>query len=166
MDDIFGRIVAGILAAFVLIFLPLTVVSLKNENTAQAYIQNEIVRFIDDARATGSISVEAYEDLCYTIDKLQPLCEIKIVHSESYEVTEDGYTDVYYYEYHTNEVLDSMYADEKGRYRMKQGDFIKISVHNTTPTLATRLYRVINFSYHNDTTIFCTYSGYVGNDAG
>jgi len=127
MDDFLGRLAAGIFAIFVLFFLPLTTISLKNENTAQAYIQNEIVRFVDDARATGSISKEAYEDLCYQIDILQPLCEIKIVHSESYEITENGFTDVYYYEYHTDEVLDAMYADENGRYRMKQGDFIEIS---------------------------------------
>ena len=64
MGEAFGRVVAIVFGILILLYIPLLIVGLKADNTSQAYIDNAVVEFVDNARATAKISPEAYERLC------------------------------------------------------------------------------------------------------
>lgn len=167
MGEAFGRVVSVVFGILVLFFLPLLILGLKADNIAQARIDNAIVEFVDNARATAKISSEAYERLCQKIDSIQPFCEIQITHSEYllFPDTSCGVADGYY-DTGKVDILDYIYPEtgENRDYEMKLGDFINVTVYNTKPTLGTKLYRLIMPYYApNDRVLYSTYSGYVGN---
>ena len=71
MDDVFGKILASVAGVLLLLFLPILCITLKAENTSQALIDNAVVEFVDNARATAQITPEAYEELDRTISAVQ-----------------------------------------------------------------------------------------------
>lgn len=167
MGESFGRVVAIVFGILVLFFLPLLILGLKADNIAQARIDNAIVEFVDNARATAKISPEAYESLCQKIDSIQPFCEIQITHSEPFAVADaEGNIIDGYYDTGKIDILDYIYPEvgEDRDYEMMLGDFLNVTVFNTKPTLGTKLYRLIMPYYApNDCVLYSTYSGYVGN---
>lgn len=167
MGDSFGRVVAIVCGVLALFFLPLLIIGLKSDNTAQALIDNEVVEFVDNARATAKITPEAYENLCKKIDSIQPFCEIQITHSEKCSVADEtGEIVTYYDDTGKMDILDYMYPEtgENRYYEMKNGDFLNVTVYNVKPTLGTKIYRFIMPLYApNNTVLYTTYSGYVGN---
>lgn len=169
MSESFGRIVAIVMGVLIMFYLPLLVIGLKADNTTQAQIDNAVVEFVDNARATGRISPEAYEHLCAKIDMVQPFCEIEITHSGQFSIlNEIGETEISYYDTAKLDILDYMYppTGENRYYEMKNGDFLNVTVYNTKATLGTKIYRFIMPMYApNETVIYTTYSGYVGNYA-
>lgn len=168
MDDAFGRIVAIIFGAAILFYLPILCISLKMDNTTQAYVDNAVVEFVDNARATGIITDRAYEELCRKIDQVQPLCEVQIVHSSRYVTTDgEGGYDTFYFDYQKTDILDVIYtaSGDNEPYNMKNGDFLQVIVYNRTPTLATKIYRFMMPLYNpSNVSIYTCYSGYVGNN--
>lgn len=168
MEDSVGRIIAGVLGVLLLFYLPILCLSIKKDNTAQAYMDNAVVEFVDNARATGKITDEAYEDLCSKIDAAQPCCEIQIVHSVKYAVSDGaGGVEIYYYDKQKDEILEEIYTKkgENKPYYLRHGDFIQVKVRNKQPTLATKIYRLLLTNYNPDNvTLFTCYSGYVGNN--
>lgn len=167
MSDAFGRIVAIIASVFVLFFLPMIIVTQKMDNTAQAYIDNAVVEFVDNARATGVVSPQSYEKMCREIDTIQSNCLIEIRHSSRQAVSDGTEIEIQYYDYFKDDILAVMYppAGANQKYKMKNGDFISVTVYNKTPTLGTRLYRMIMPLYNpSGVTIYSTYSGFVGNN--
>jgi len=168
MEDILGKVLAIIASVYVLFFLPLTIVALKMDNTSQAYIDDAVVEFVDNARSTAIITTKAYEELCNRINMVQGNCTVEITHSSEYYIL-DGHTLVpLYYDYQKGDILDRIYTVAGGnqKYEMKNGDFISVTVYNNSPTLATQLYRMIMPGYNKSgISIYSTYSGYVGNNA-
>ncbi len=167
MEDNFGRVIAGVIGVLFLFFLPVLNISLKSDNTSQAYIDNAVVEFVDNARATGQITDEAYEKMCSKIDLIQPFCDIQISHSSKYAVGDGhGGYEICYFAYQKSDILDTIYTQsgENKPYYLKHGDFLQVTVVNTQPTLATKLYRLIMPQYNpNNVTLYTCYSGYVGN---
>lgn len=167
MEDALGRIVAIIASVFVLFFLPMIIVTQKMDNTAQAYIDNAVVEFVDNARATGVVSAAAYEKMCRQIDNIQSNCTVEIRHSSRLAVSDGVDVEIQYYDYFKDDILSAIYtpAGENQKYRMKNGDFIAVTVYNNSPTMGTRLYRMIMPLYNpSGKTIYSTYSGFVGNN--
>lgn len=168
MEDALGKILAIIAGVFVLFFLPLTIVALKMDNTSQAYIDDAVVEFVDNARSTAIITTNAYEELCNKINTVQSNCTVEITHSSKYVVLDGHDLVTQYYDYQKGDILDVIYtgAGTNLKYEMKNGDFISVTVYNNSPTLATQLYRMIMPGYNKSgISIYTTYSGYVGNNA-
>lgn len=168
MEDAFGKVIAIVAGVFVLFFLPITVVALKMDNTSQAYIDDAVVEFVDNARATAIITDSAYEELCRRIDAVQSNCTVEIKHSSKYVVLDGHDLVTLYYDYHKPDILKVIYpsSGQNRKYEMKNGDFISVTVYNNSPTLATQLYRMVMPGYNaSGVSIYTTYSGYVGNNA-
>lgn len=172
MGDILGKVLAIIGACFALI-VAIMIVAQKQDTVKQDYINNTVVEFVDNARAAGKITPQAYEKLCSGVDHAHMLCEINIIHSSAYTVPTDvidpntGYyeTATYRYDYTKSEILSVMYPDagDNQEYQMKNGDYIKVEVKNITPTLGTKIMHFF-FIGAADTTLFTSYGGYVGNN--
>lgn len=84
MGDILGKVFVGIMAAFLMFFLPIMLIATKQDTLKQNYIDSAVVEFVDNARGAGKITPEAYEMLCRKIDNAHNYCEIEIEHSSKY----------------------------------------------------------------------------------
>lgn len=169
MEDSLGRLIAGILSVLVMVYLPVMSIAQKQENTKQSFIDNAVVEFVDNARATGKITDDGYEELCSQIDTVEGGCRIELYHKERYEVMNpDGEIETYYAVNTKPEILDDIYTaiGNNKPYYMSHGDFLQVTVYNESPTIATRIVRLLlpRFMEHN-TTLYTNYSGYVGNIA-
>ena len=173
MGDILGKIFAAIFGCVVMFIVPVMIIAQKQDSIAQNYIDNAVVKFVDNAKTAGKITPQAYEELCNGVDMAHMLCEIKITHSSAYTVPTDvldpetGYyeTATYRNDFIKEEILSVMYPDtgDNQDYRMKNGDYLKVEVINVTPTLGSRMVRMFT-TKNPDVTLMTTYGGYVGNN--
>ncbi len=183
MQDIIGKFFMIVLGTILLFFVPVTIIALKQDNTAQVYIDNAVSEFVDNARATARITPESYEKLVQKVDAAQPGCNIQIIHSSAYvmpdigndELSLDDLHNKYEYtthkeDYYTQEILNTMFYDKDGHdirkdYLLKSGDFLKVIVdNNDNPTLGAKLIGIVSTKY-NQQTLYTSYGGYIGNYA-
>lgn len=173
MGDVLGKIFVGIFGCILMFIVPVLLIAQKQDTVSQSYIDNAVVEFVDNARAAGKITPQAYERLCNGVDMAHLLCEIKITHSSAYTVPtnvidpQTGYyvTETYREDFIKEEILAVMYPDvgDNVDYQMKNGDYLKVEVQNISPTLGSRMLRMFTTKNH-DTTLFASYGGYVGNN--
>lgn len=171
MNDVLGKfavIIGGVILVF---FIPLTIISLKQDNTSQTYIDNAVVEFVDNARASARITPTAYEKLVQKINLAHSPCTIEIWHSAKYAApvynTATGeYESMDAYEdFSKEDILNHMYPDDYTMhdYILKEGDFLQVTVSVEKPTLGARMAGVFLPGYDKK-SIFTAYGGYVGNE--
>lgn len=171
MNDIIGKfaiIIAGVILVF---FIPLTIISLKQDNTTQSYIDNAVMEFVDNARASARITPKAYEKLVDKVNIAHAPCTIEIWHSAKYTVPDyNSATGAYgsitaHEDFSKMYILEHMYPDNftAKDYELKEGDFLQVTVSADSPTLGSRMAGVFLPGY-NKRSIFTAYGGYVGND--
>ncbi len=176
MGDVLGRIFMAIFGSILLFIMPVVLIAQKQDLLAQTYIDNAVVEFVDNARASGKITYRAYEQLCNKVDAAHMLCDIRITHSAAYVVPtskdENGYfdTEVYHYDYTKEDILNKIYPEpvdgviqDEVDYPMKNGDYLKVEVKNISPTLGVRMARMVSLR-RDDATLYSSYGGYVGNN--
>lgn len=170
MEDLFGKVVAIVFLVLGLLFLPLLCIPIIMDNISQASIESAVVEFVDNARSTGKITYHEYEDLCYTIDSFQEFCNIQIKHSSDMVIPGAASNEIehYYADYNKNDILEVIYESsttENLPYRMRNGDYLTVTVYNTKPTLATKIYRILMPLYNpSGVTIYVNYGGMIGNN--
>lgn len=178
MQDIVGKFFAIIFGSTILFLMPVTIMALKQDNTAQTYINDAVVEFVDNARTSGKITADDYRHLTEKIDIIQARCNITMTHSSAYTVpgnvaatvvpdavfSEHDFSKVsqdYNRDDITKRIFDS--GTEENDYELKNGDYLKVVVYNEEPTLGSRLLGFFLASYAQN-TIYTSYGGYVGND--
>ena len=85
MSDIFGRMMAAIAGVVLMFMVPLTIIMLKQDEAKQTVIDDAVVEFVDNARASGEITPNAYAQLMHKINSAQP-CDVTITYESSVEV--------------------------------------------------------------------------------
>ena len=178
MEDSFIKVVMIFVGSIFLFVVPLTVYAQRYDAVRQVVLDDAVVEFVDNARASGEITPEAYRKMCKKIDNAHKTCHIEIRYATAYEspdsVTPAGTWSVKRYldEYNTTDILGYMfpaqpasgiYGDERS-YKLKEGGFLSVEVNNVTPTVGAQMMRLFIPSYtgHN---LHTSYSGYVGNTA-
>lgn len=167
LADSIGHLFALIAGIFLLFFLPILIVTAKMDATSQNLIDNAVVEFVDNARSTAVITDSSFETLVRKIDSAQPNCIIEITHASKYAVLNGTEVETLYRHYGKGEILNTIYtvAGDNQAYKMKNGDYLTVKVYNSSPTLATKLYRMISHNFNpSGVTIYSVYSGYVGNN--
>lgn len=190
MGDLIGKILVMLVGFTMIFYVPVMVISLKQDTTTQAYVDNAVVEFIDDARGSAQITPLAYETMARKVYAALPNAEIEIYHEALYldeaagsDAGVPGYggfdSDRSYNAaiFNKDDILAAIYGkdpmdggtgyydDEHLRnYELKNGDHIKVVAYNTTPTLGGRLLGVILPRYDGRRAIFASYGGYVGNN--
>ena len=166
MGDILGKFVVILFGTMFLFFVPLTIIALKQDNAAQSYINNTVVEFVDNARASGRISPEAYEKMCSKVFAAHSHCRIELYHGAKYSIPNGTGEFINGSEYYkTDEILTKMgYGTNTVRdYELKEGDYIKVIVNNESPTLGGALVSAFVVGY-DTSNLFVSYGGYVGNN--
>lgn len=164
MSDAFGRIVSSVFVVLAVCYFLITARAMEQENTFQTYLNSAVVEFVDNAKSSGKITAESYEELCYKIDSVIPLANLEITHQAAYAaIDEGGNVNVHYYSFVKDEILPVIY-NGSGEYNMHNGDYLKVTVYNTEPTLATRLMHLFSQNQRSgNTSLYVTYSGGIAN---
>lgn len=162
--DAFGKILAYTFSILMIGYFVITVRGLNQDDLAQTYLNSAVIEFVDDARSSGKITARSYTDLCYKVDTVVPLANIEIVHQAAYFVAdEDGNINVHYYATVKEDILSAIY-NGTGEYDMHNGDYLKVTVYNTEPSLGSKLMRVFSQRPDNyNVSLYVTYSGSIGN---
>ena len=181
--DIFGRVWAVILAVMVMFITPVAIFAQKQDVTVQNYVDDAAHEFIDISRSTGYIAESSYDRLINRLDNTGNVYDIKLTHykERQYPVFESGEVVDYDtgYDIETTDtvlgIIYGTYEDEEGnaihgenaehRYSMSSGDYIKIEIKNTNPTLGRRFMSLLFMRPAEGGQIFTSYGGYVGNEA-
>lgn len=165
MDNILGQIAGVIMLCLMLFFVPVMLISQKQDMVKQNYMDDCVKEFVDNARAAGKITPRAYEALCEKIDIAHMPCELHITHSSIYTVPAAGShkTETYRFDYNKKEIIDRMYEGDEKDYLMQNGDYLKVEVFNATPTLGTALAKSFNGAVP-DVSLYTSYGGFVGNN--
>mgnify|MGYP003295287183 CR=1 FL=1 len=143
----------------------------KMDNNSQTYCNDAIEEFVDNARASGYISAEAYLEMMRKINDSGNLYEVQIAHRSK---TSMPYIDEYgnqidgkfvdsYNAYYKDEILGYIFPSGGGDYNdysLKNGDYIKVSFYLKDATLGSKLLRFITTK--SIKTISGSYGGYVG----
>lgn len=155
---------------FGFIFLTM-VVTFKMDNDSQTYCDNAIHEFVDQSRATGYISPQAYLKMVNKMNNTGNLYDIEIVHQStkvapyvdvSGNEKQGEYAEIYD-AYYKEEILEELFpisTSSYGTYPLKNGDYIKVTYSLKEPTLAAKMISMI--STHSLKTIHGSYGGYVG----
>lgn len=174
MDDIIGKLFIMIIGSIALFIIPLTITAQRQDATKQTSIDDAVVEFVDNARASGEITPEGYRKMCTKIDNAHKTCHIEIEYKIAYEApdtlnpaTNTWSTHRLLDEYNTKDILTYMFPDTGGDeriYKLKEGGFLSVTVDNVSPTLGAQMMKLFVPSYtsHN---LHTSYSGYVGNTA-
>ncbi len=158
MAEVFDKIIVIIVTAVLMFIVPVLLVANRLDQSAQSYMDSAVISFVDDIRVMGKITPEAYEDLVKSLNQVQPCCDIDIVVSCKEVIPgEDGKVFSYYRDMYKSELVGEMYA-EGGRNSvyLSNGDYIKVTVKTTQPTVAQRMLSVSEY-----VPLYVTYGGWV-----
>ena len=139
MGDSLVTIVAIFLAAILMFVFPLAAISEMNDNEALAMVQSYTTEFVSLIRTKGVITKEDYDayiqKLYATGNSYAIEFEIKISDVNPGKKTENQqFGDTVYYSVFTTQVEEDIKIS--GKYKLKQGDFVSVSVRNTNTTIS------------------------------
>ncbi len=191
MSDIFGRLIMYLGGTVFLFIVPIMIILLKFDDVRQTEIDDAVVEFVDNARASGKITDTSYRTLTTRVNTAFSRCDIDIfyessqaapvpVYSGSGAVT--GYTtDRVLLGYSKEDITDYIYfvTDDYGKivtdaaghkqnldsykdFPLKEGGYISVRVISRAPTPGSEMVRLFLPSYQGN-TLYSSYSGYVGN---
>lgn len=174
MQDIIGRFWVIIIACFAILITPVLIISLKQDALSQSIVDNAAAEFVENAVGAGNFTLDGYYKLLSDVNKIGTPCEVNIIHSTSVMYGEEvvlgtsasGQPLISYdvgktmIDHGTEEVLTALIRD--GEYGMKQGDYLKVTVKNTQPTMGSKLYGLIMKRFVSK-DIYTCYSSVVGN---
>lgn len=174
MNDIVGRIWAMVFGIMIMFVGSLTLFSLKQDMISQNIVNTATQEFVDISRQTGTVTKSQYQNFISKLDSTKNIYTVKMQHfkQKTAVVGTDGAPqdrgdsfETYFMTYTQDEILDSIDANADSKYYMSPGDFFKVTVTNTTPTLGRRLLGVFIFRPTNTGgQIYSSYGGKVGND--
>ncbi len=173
MTDAVGRLFAGVFGAILIFIVPLTFLFVKQDDAKQTIINDAVVEFVDNARASGEITQTAYQRMMDRIVTVQS-CDVDVTYSSVYVYPEtDATGKVTGYRqaqrgYSNSEIFSDVYDESPtdktaGYMALKDGGYLSVDVKNNTPTMGTKMLRLF-IPGHAGRSISSTYGGYVGNN--
>ena len=91
MSDILGKLASFLLGAVILFIVPVMLIAIKQDDTKQTVIDDAVIEFVDNARASGQITPFAYQTMCKKISSVQEACKVDMTYDSaiSYSVPVD-----------------------------------------------------------------------------
>lgn len=142
MSDTLITIVAIFLAAILMFIFPLMSVSERSDDISQLSVQTAVTEFVDNARATGEITMDNYTNLVTTVSATGNTFDIEMevkvldenVGKKSAWTQGTVIGENVYYSIYTSQIVEEI--TESGTYKMKEGDIFSASAKNTNKTLS------------------------------
>lgn len=158
-------------------FTPLLLFANKVDSTTETYVADRVNTFVNRSCATGIITSAEYEEMINGLDATGIAYNIYLIHSNekvSPTVKEDGSLeynacDSYYEEYRNDEIYNVLFPEDgttdNKKYYLNEGDYLRIVVENSSPTLGRRLFGMITFGDNDSKSIMVSRGDYVGHEA-
>lgn len=180
----FGKIIAILIAAFLLFICPIQFVAQKQDILMQQYVTTETSYFIDSVRNLGYVTKQMYEEYMRRIEIGNNLYEIELTHYHALLYNEDGEQvgtdykevsgyvgeeeDVYrrYMCYYTPDILEVLYYEESDCiYKMKQDDYLTIKVKLKNKSPGKRIQELLVGIDYTDGNYVTVYGGLIRDEA-
>ena len=171
MSDTLITIVAIFLAAILMMVVPLMTMSDKVDITTQTEVEKITSEFINQIKTTGKLTEDKYstylEDLNATGNTYDVTLEFKILDEnpgkKTLQTVKDKIGENYYTSVFTSQIEEVLKDETKNKtYKLHEGDFVSVTVKNTSITLAQKmqsfLYSIVGKDAYKITT---TQSGLV-----
>lgn len=151
MSDSLATIIAIFVAAILMFIFPLMAITARNDDIVKTTVQTATTEFVQQVATEGHITQESYNDftskLYATGNSYDVQIEAKILDENpgkktvitSPELIGENVT----YSVYTSKIEEDIFGTD-GRFKLKQGDTIIVTVKNTNTTIATQL---TNFFY-------------------
>ena len=145
MSDTLITVIAIALAAILMFVFPLMTMSDRTDDVAQLTVETATTEFVDNVRTTGKITPENYDSFVQSINSTGNTydveIEIKVLdENPGKKTTQTNRTTIgenVYYSIYTSQIEDVL--NTKGKYLLKEGDMVSVSVKNTNRTIAQML---------------------------
>lgn len=145
MSDTLITIIAIFLAAVLMFVFPLLSVSERNDDIAQLAAQTATSEFVNKVKTTGTVTESNYSTLQQTLNAtgntFNVEVELKILDENlSAKVGQASLNKIgenVYYSVYTSQMEDVLKSN--GKYLLKEGDMISVTVKNTNKTIAEML---------------------------
>ena len=149
MSDTLITIIAILLAAVLMFIFPLLSVSERSDDISQLSVAAATTEFVDNARATGKITMDEYTKLVSTINATGNSYDIEMevkvldenVGKKSAWTQGTVIGENVYYSVYTAQIVEVLQDkgniyNSNGVYAMKEGDIFSASAKNTNKTIA------------------------------
>lgn len=179
MMNAISKIIAILLAAILLYLVPTYTSFQRQEDISQLIAQQAVVTFVDAARNKGYISPTMYHDFQNMLRSSGNDYKVEMVHSRKrydpiYSDSNVFQNDIQvsYDEFIEQDILKILFPentlpddDERRMYKMRVGDFFKVTITNINKTNATTMKEFLTGTHVGDVaTIVIPYGGMVYNE--
>lgn len=169
MSDSFITIIAIFFAAVLMFVFPLMTLADRNDDVTQLAVQTATAERVDEIRRTGKLTEDQYNSYISTLAATGNAYDVElrfqILDENPSKKTSDGngvtvIGENVYYSVYTTQIVDRLASE--GKYTLKEGDIVSITVKNRGQTLAQTLRNVYyKVSGNNTYTIYASSSGTV-----
>lgn len=147
MEDTTTSVIAIILAAILMLLVPLVIIADRNDDLAVLSVQTLTAEFVDEIIKTGKLTEEEYQrfinSLSTTGNTYEINIEIKILDDNTAKrqtmltgsVGENSYYSIY-----TTQIEDKLFSNENNKeIILKEGDIVSVEARNNSKTLSQSL---------------------------
>lgn len=176
MEETTVSIIGMLIAAIIMFIVPLILIADRSDDISQLVIQTVTAEFVDEVIRTGKITDDSYQDflgsLNATGNTYEVDMEVKILDENTSKIVTDRDKNEIgnntYYSLYTSQIESIIFDgtrvnanNREGKFILKSGDAISVTVKNNSQTLSQSLK---NFYYRmggNNQIIAATASGTV-----
>ena len=165
MSDTFITVVAIMLAAVLILVMPVMTMADRVDTVSQTDIETKTSDFVNEIKSTGKLTPEKYskfiEELTATGNTYNVEMEFKILDEnpgkKSIQTSKDKIGENVYYSIFTTQIEDVINSGKN--YNLKEGDIVNVTVRNTNKTLSQTLKNFFYTVTGNDTYNISASSG-------
>ena len=145
MSDTFITVVAIMLAAVLILVMPVMTMADRVDTVSQTDIETKTSDFVNEIKSTGKLTPEKYskfiEELTATGNTYNVEMEFKILDEnpgkKSIQTSKDKIGENVYYSIFTTQIENVINSGKN--YNLKEGDIVNVTVRNTNKTLSQTL---------------------------
>lgn len=145
MSETLVTVIAIFLAATLMFVFPMMALSERTDDVASLSVQAATSEFVDNVRATGLVTESAYNKYLQTINATGNTFDVEVelkildenLSSKVGQANLEKIGENVYYSIYTSQIEDVL--NTKGKYLLKEGDMVSVSVKNTNRTIAQML---------------------------
>ncbi len=146
MGDSLTTIIAIFLAAILMFIFPLAAIADRNDDASQMYVKTTIDGFVNSVSAKGVLTKDDYDKLVSTLASTNNSYEIQLTVNiadvnPGKKTNNQQIGDTTYYSVYTTQILNVL--NSTGKYQLKEGDYIKVSVKNNNHTISQMIKNVL-----------------------
>ena len=166
MTEAVGRIWDIVLAVVLMFFVPIMLFAIKQDSTIQNYVDDAVHEFVDVSRSQGEVTEANYDRLIARLDATGNVYDIELLYYEAKQYPDGhGNYKTGYDAETTDNIIACIYSEDfDNTFTMNTGDYFRITVQNSTPTLGRKLMTLGFNATSEGGQIYTTYGGYVRND--